>query len=324
MAYRDQTEYEMELEKELEGVGELEYPLREFQDLEYEATPSSAQQYADILQQLRRELTIPFKGPNDPGLYSRLQRLRRLFSRVPPSYAKMLYDRLGVRPTRDELSKTFHYKLSSPTRKELLETLRRRIPAAPAPQSAKPSAPFVWPTIPLPPSETSRFVRALTKLEAIVNASSDARKWRYQCWIDKLKKAGTDDRVVRWAHICPVKSGAIGAAYLVGPCDISITPVDQDRIEKSIQSVPDVDKVGGSLLFITFLKSEIVVNEEMTGMPLENLRTLHDDVTKAIDKLDKWANSPMGGSSAMPPAYVSIKDWIGQRQRDPNSVYSCM
>jgi hypothetical protein len=58
----------------------------------------------------------------------------------------------------------------------------------------------------------------------------------------------------------------------------------------------------------------------MTSLPLENLRALHDEVIKAIDKLDKWANSPTGGSSAMPSAYVSIKDWIGTRQRDPKSV----
>ena len=49
----------------------------------------------------------------------------------------------------------------------------------------------------------------------------------------------------------------------------------------------------------------------------------HDMVVMAIDKLDKWANNPMGGSSAMAKEYVSIKDWIGRRQRDPKSVYSC-
>ena len=73
-----------------------------------------------------------------------------------------------------------------------------------------------------------------------------------------------------------------------------------------------------------YLKSDIVVSEEMTALPLENLQALHDEVIRAIDKLDKWANSPMGGSSAMPTAYVSIKDWIGDRQRDARSIYSCM
>ena len=50
----------------------------------------------------------------------------------------------------------------------------------------------------------------------------------------------------------------------------------------------------------------------------------HDDVVRAIEKLDKWANVDLGGSSGMPTAYVSIKDWIARRQQDPDSVYSCL
>jgi hypothetical protein len=302
------------------------WPVRELQyDIGYEAAPSPAQQYAQMVQQLRKELAIPFQDPNDPGLYYRLQRLRRLFSGVPPSYAKVLYDRLGVWPTQDDLSKTFHYRLSTATRKELLGILSR----IPAPAVTKPPAPVsppsVWPTSPLPPSENPRFVRALAKLESLVHASNDPRKWRYQCWIDKLKQSDTDDRVIRWGKICPVKTGAIGAAYIVGPCDITMgRPVDQAQIEKTIQTIPDVDTAGRSLGIITYLRSNIVVSEEMTSLPLENLRALHDEVNTAIDKLRKWANSPTGGSSAMPDAYVSIKDWIGTRQRDPKSIYSCM
>jgi len=54
-----------------------------------------------------------------------------------------------------------------------------------------------------------------------------------------------------------------------------------------------------------------------------NLQMVHDNVQKAIDNLGKWANVGIGGSSSMPRAYVAIKDWIAQRQRDPNSLYSC-
>jgi hypothetical protein len=133
-----------------------------------------------------------------------------------------------------------------------------------------------------------------------------------------------DDRVVRWGQICPITTGAIGAAYMVGPCDLMMgTPVKQQDIQTTIRSIADVDTKGPALGIITFIKADIVVSEEMTSLPLENLRMMHDDVQAAIDKLDKWANNPMGGSSAMPTAYVSIKDWIGKRQRDPRSVYSC-
>lgn len=182
----------------------------------------------------------------------------------------------------------------------------------------------VWPDSPLPASEKGRFERALTKLEALVRASNDPRKWRYECWFKMLKTANVDDRLIRWSVICPATSGAIGAAFIVGSCDLSLgSPVKQEVIEKRIRSIEDVDKVGQSVGIITHLKSDIVVAAEMTSAPLESLRFLHDNVQMAVDKLDKWANNEMGGSSAMPPAYVSIKDWIGRRQRDRNSLYSC-
>jgi hypothetical protein len=182
---------------------------------------------------------------------------------------------------------------------------------------------FVWGTRPLPSSESARFDAALRHLEQLVGNSTDARKWRYQCWFDKLK-AGGDDRVIEWSRICPAKTGAIGAAYIVGGCDITWgTPVSQDEIYKNIKSIADVDANGAEIGIITHLRSDFVVSEEMTSMQLENLRNTHDMVVMAIDKLGKWADNPMGGSSAMAREYVSIKDWIGKRQRDPKSVYSC-
>jgi Putative peptidoglycan binding domain len=183
----------------------------------------------------------------------------------------------------------------------------------------------VWPTHPLPPSESARFVTALANLENKVAASDDPRKWRYQCWFEKLKTSDVDDRVIQWGAICPSTSGAIGAAFVVGPCDIerSMGPT-QEEIEKAIRSVEDVDAVGQSLGILTYLKADIVVSEEMTALPLENLQMMHDDVQRAIDKLGKWSDAPLGGSSAMPPAYVAIKDWIASRQDDSNSLYSCL
>ncbi|HEY8094882.1 MAG TPA: hypothetical protein VIE65_02155 [Methylobacter sp.] len=183
----------------------------------------------------------------------------------------------------------------------------------------------VWPTDPLPPSEYYRFEAALKDLEIKARATQDPRKWRYLCWIEKLKKADTDDRIIGWSKICPYISGAIGAAFIVGPCDLTQgKPVDQTALERSIHSVSDVEIANKSLQFISHMRSAIVVSFEMTALPLENLRSDTDNAGLAIEKLDKWANNPMGGSSAMPPAYRAIKDWIMNRQNDTKSLYSCL
>ncbi len=285
--------------------------------------------YADLVREIKRELSRPFRSPTDPGLPVRRRRLRQLFGQVPGTHAQRLYAQLGPGRRNAEFSKLFHYRLATAERRELLEILKRNFPKvvappAQAPPPASKSRVLVWGTRPLPASENGRFLSALAKLEKRVFASGDPRMWRYLCWFNKLK-AGADDRLIRWSAICPEKTGALGAAYTVGPCDITLgRAVKQEHIQKGIKSISDVDTVGDSIGIITYLRSDIVVSEELTTMPLENLRAVHDNVQMAIDKLDKWANNPMGGSSAMPKAYVSIKDWIGRRQRDPKSLYSCM
>ena len=284
--------------------------------------------YAQVVETLRKELAMRFTSPDDPGLLERRARLRALFAGVPPSHAKTLFDRLSATPANDDLSKEFHYRLASATRQELLNILARiPAPAKATPPAAPPPKPApapVWGTRPLPPSESARFDAALRHLEDLVTKSTDNRKWRYQCWFEKLKANDADDRVIEWSRICPAKTGAMGAAYIVGPCDIAQgTPVSQTDLYQNIKSIPDVDAKGDDIGIITHLKSDFVVSEEMTSMQLDNLRRTHDMVVMAIDKLGKWADNPMGGSSAMPKEYVSIKDWIGQRQDDPKSVYSC-
>jgi hypothetical protein len=193
---------------------------------------------------------------------------------------------------------------------------------------AKAEGPFpatrVWSTEPLPSSEFHRFDKAIKDLETKVSTTTDPRRWRYQCWIGKLKKPDTDDRIITWGRICPKTSGAIGAAWVVGPCDLTQgTPVDQATLQRSIRTVGDVEAANKALQFITYMRSDIVVSFEMTSLPLENLRSTTDDAGLAVEKLDKWANSQLGGSSAMPPAYRAIKDWIMKRQNDPKSLYSC-
>lgn len=284
--------------------------------------------YDEILNRIRQELVLPFSDPNDPGLALRRRRLRGAFASVPAARTRELYARLGEQPTRDELSRLFHGRLATATRRELLKILHDHFPpdgsATPPKPSAAPAP--VWPSEPLPPADTARFQVALDALNQRVAGTTDPRAWRYRCWLAKLA-AGGDDRVIEWHRICPRTSGAIGAAWVVGPCDITAgSSVDQDELQAAIKTVGDVEPANQRLKFITHMRSDILFTYELTSpqLHLENFMRLHDEVNAAVTKLDQWANSPMGGSSAMPPAYVSIKDWIGAQQRDPNSVYSCL
>jgi hypothetical protein len=303
----------------------LEHEFEEHEDPSV-VTPLT---YDEILNRIRQELVLQFSDPNDPGLAQRRRRLRGVFASVPASRTRELYALLGEQATRDELSRLFHGRLASATRQELLRILHDRFPtAAPAsaPQPQPPAPTPVWPSEPLPPAAKARFQVAFNALQQQVAGSNDPRAWRYRCWLAKLA-AGADDRMIEWHKICPSTSGAIGAAYVVGPCDlVAGRSVDQAALQSAIKAVPDVEPANQRLKFITHMRSDILFAYEMTSpsLHLENFTRFHDEVDRAVTKLDLWANSALGGSSAMPPAYVSIKDWIGARQRDPNSVYSCL
>jgi hypothetical protein len=70
-------------------------------------------------------LRLRFTDPNDLELHRRQQRLAELFAQVPQSRAAALRDRLG-RPRRsDELSQLF-WKLSTPSREQMLAILDRK------------------------------------------------------------------------------------------------------------------------------------------------------------------------------------------------------
>jgi hypothetical protein len=197
----------------------------------------------------------------------------------------------------------------------------RKAVVPPPPPPPPPKRTIVLPTQPLPRDQEDRYQQALEALELKVNASLDLRSKRYRCWFTKLK-AGGDDRVVRWYRIYPT----IHPPMIVGPRDITHgTPVGQDVIEAKVKSVADVDEAGRSLGFIVHMRSQILSTWESTSesQHLKNFHRLNDDMSLAIEKLDIWSNNGLGGSSAMPPAYRAIKDWMAMRQRDSKSVYSC-
>jgi hypothetical protein len=196
-----------------------------------------------------------------------------------------------------------------------VESIIFSTPAPPPPPPPSPPTTLVWFDAPLPPSEFNRFERAIRELEIKVNATKDPRRWRYLCWIEKLKKPDVDDRIITWCRICPT-SGAIGAAYAVGPCDLTqCTPVNQTALERSILSVSDVEVANKSLRFITHMRSSIVVDFEMTAFQLENLRRTIDEMGRAVTKLDLWANGHLRRRSALGPEDRGYESWFHRRDR---------
>lgn len=178
----------------------------------------------------------------------------------------------------------------------------------------------------LPPSEAPRFDRALERLRVKIATDikmSKASRQTLLCWREKLEAKAVDDRVIMWSRICPSTSGAVGAATVVGPCDLLGNRPSQKNIEDAFSSAKDVDSLGESVGIFTYVKTGIVVADEMTSQPLENLLHTKNEAFVAVHKLNEWANNQMGGSSAMPKAYRAIKDWLQQRQNDRNSLYAC-
>ena len=205
--------------------------------------------------------------------------------------------------------------------------IRQSPPAESPPPTFNHLPTSVWDTRPLPPSENGRFLTAQKQLLISVTAAmpTEPRTWRFLCWLDKLKQPNADDRVVTWKSIAP----RTGPNPIIGPRDMTtdglgLDPEKAEQLRTSIGSIGDVNIAGPWLGIMTFLKSAIVVGAEMTDNPLEYLRATHDSVQRAIGKLSAWSDFEPGGSSSMPSAYVAIKDWIADRQRDPRSLYSCL
>lgn len=294
------------------------------------AQPVNDQSLEQTVAKTQSELDLKFSDPNDPGLAERRKRLRQLFSSLPPRSAKEFRKRLGTTPTGHPLSQKFHSTLARETRNELLRVLDTLAATAQPhlPDTSAPEPTLLTTHAPLPISEAPRFRTVLQTLKGSAQNSTDPRVRRAKCWMEKLTREEADDRIVPWIKICPMTSGAMGAALVVGPCVIGRgSTVDQAALEAAIKDVRDVEPANEELRFIVHVKPEVVNNREFVAaedLELEAFLALTNDGAVAVEKLDEWANAPLGGSSAMPPAYRAIKDWIGARQRDPRSGYSCL
>jgi hypothetical protein len=277
--------------------------------------------YVDTVQKIRHELALRFRHPDDPGLHQRRLRLRALFASVPRAWASVLYRQLTHPDEGDELSKAFHSRLATATRRELLGILT----GSATPLVASPTPAPISLYQPLPPEAQERFTLAAQSLRDKIDASSDPRVRRYRCWLDKLQSGG-DDRVISWHRICPTTTGAIGAAFIVG-CNIGAgQAVDQAELQSAVRSTSDVETANERLRFITHTRSYIVLTNEMTSgdVHLLSFRMFHDAIHLALHNLELWSNAPSGFASGMPTAYRAIKAWIRRLQDDPRSVYSCL
>lgn len=189
---------------------------------------------------------------------------------------------------------------------------------------SKASLPEINDGRPLPYSEFYRFEKAINHLEIMVHTltmfSND--RPRLKCWINKLKNPNVDDRVIRWNKIYPTKFPPM----ILGSRDstFDMNTLDQEDLQKMIKSLDDIESANNHLYFIEHMRPFIVRSYERDkSLMLQGFQMRVYNISEAVNKLHLWANIPIGGSSAMPPAYRFIKDWLMLRQRDPNSIYSC-
>ncbi|HSN77444.1 MAG TPA: DUF4157 domain-containing protein [Anaerolineae bacterium] len=89
--------------------------------------------------------TLPVRFPPDPdllpilelsidkndiaGLVARVKKLEDAFNRLKPLDAQLLLERLELRRPDDKVARYFHYYLSTPTRKRLIEILDKKVAA---------------------------------------------------------------------------------------------------------------------------------------------------------------------------------------------------
>ena len=247
------------------------------------------------IRRIRAELLLPFSDRSDPGLLRRRARLRQLFAKIPSMYRRRFHEQLGEAMKNDPLSRLFHGRLATATRKELLEILRRNFPAI-----------RVLKHRPLPPSEQGRFLSALTQIEQRIQTSGDPRKSKFLCLLGKLRSPGTDDRLIQWGSLCT--SAAPHEVFdRAGACDFMF-----DRL----YSGSDVDKAKGVVFM--HLKSTLVLAHEQKTDPLAVLLKIWDETEAGNEEAKKVI-----GSSARRSGYRAMRDWIRRRLKDPNSVYSC-
>jgi hypothetical protein len=193
---------------------------------------------------------------------------------------------------------------------------------AAAPASSQPAAlPAKVPldsSQPLPAQLQPQVNELLGYFDAEILPSNPQEQKLKACWLETLRAADGDDRIIPWTRICP-HSGASGVI-----CEV--TSAGETKLAELIRSEADVPGASDKLerKFIVHLKSDLIVKRshlppEKNSEPdyaiyVAHLAAMREDALLAIRNLP----------SAEGPAYQAIRKWIDARKSDPKSFYRCL
>jgi hypothetical protein len=291
--------------------------------------------YQSSLVKIQTQLKRNFQSPNDPKLINRRNELKRLFSLIPSAYAKSLYDRLQTKS--NQLGHLFQHRLATSTRKELLNILIHKVIVPP------PTSPVQVPKVnddsyyqmlirndPLPPSLEPEFQVAVRRILDVVSSQNKLSKEqtrRLICMLTKLQQKDVDDRVISWGSIC---SGY--GLLLPTPCPIGTNKKRvADDLYQNIKSKSDVDQANEKLRFMmplkpTILNTHRVFSHSNDAQDIEGILEVLVGIDSGIFATNYNLRIMFDDNlfpSAKPRYYLAIKDWIAEKQQDPNSVNSC-
>ena len=181
---------------------------------------------------------------------------------------------------------------------------------------------YIPPAAVPPPPRKKTWQEVVTEIRMELEKTSNPRKPRLLCMLDKLEKGG-DDRVIYWNHIAP--NDQIVAPMWVERRGMGITAVDQQWLWENINTWQNVDsqRPGNGLGFQKFVTSLRLEFVDPITVNLFQLSDMHDRILKTRTMLEKWANAALGGSSSMPRDYRAIKEWVRRVENDPASVTNC-
>ena len=141
---------------------------------------------------------------------------------------------------------------------------------------------------------------------------------RVACWLDMLKQPATDDRVIRWTHICPGDgpNGAICSETAVGAA--ALAPIT------SPEKVESVNQGLAGRKFIVHLRSDVLNKQVYLPRSVNVMRNLNvfSRHLAAIAEDVALADQELASASGAP--YASLKSWVDARKGDPKSVYACL
>ena len=179
--------------------------------------------------------------------------------------------------------------------------------------------------LPLPPSLLPDLTKAIKRFTELLLAPqryghtlSSKRARRLKCYLRALLNPKVDDRVIFWLKICGLPDQALSIT--------SCSTATENGLRRHIRSKGDVERANAAGVlggFIWHLRP-IVLSLNSPGFSdkyaLEYLDWMDMNITATITGL---SSQRARLQSAMPRHYVAIKDWIRDRQADPDSVYAC-